>query len=60
MHRAERPSNNFSNTFTDNQAEQIKKGVVCVQILLENAPDLNTTESISRLNNLITYQSWSQ
>ena len=25
----------FSNTFTNNQAEQINKGVICVQILLE-------------------------
>ena len=25
----------FSNTFAHNQAEQIKKGVICVQILLE-------------------------
>ena len=35
MHKAERPSNYFSNSFTYNQAEQIKKGVICVQILLE-------------------------
>ena len=36
MHKAERPSNCFfSNSFTYNQAEQIKKGVTCVQILLE-------------------------
>ena len=35
MHKAEHPSNNFSNSFTNNQAEQIKKGVICVQILLE-------------------------
>ena len=35
MHKAERPSNYFSNTFTHNHAEQIKKGVICVQILLE-------------------------
>ena len=34
MHKAEHPSN-FSNTFTHNQAEQIKKGVICVQNLLE-------------------------
>ena len=27
MHKAERPSNYFSNTFKHNQAEQIKKGV---------------------------------
>ena len=25
----------FSNSFTFNQAEQIKKGVICVQIMLE-------------------------
>ena len=35
MHSAERPSNYFSNTFTHNQAEQIKKGVIFVQILLD-------------------------
>ena len=36
MHTAERPSLFFfSNTFTHNQGEQIKKEVICVQILLE-------------------------
>ena len=36
MHRAVPPSNYFfSNSFTDNQAKQIKKEVICVQILLE-------------------------
>ena len=35
MHKAVRPSNFLSNSFTYNQAEQIKKGVICVQILLE-------------------------
>ena len=35
MHKAERPSNYSSNTFTHNEAEQIKKGVSCVLILLE-------------------------
>ena len=35
MHKAERPSNYFFNTFTHNQAEQIKNGVICVQILSE-------------------------
>ena len=36
MHQAERPSNYFFfNSFTYNQAEQIRKGVFCVQILLE-------------------------
>ena len=35
MHKAECPSNYFSNSFTYNQAGQIKKGVICVQILLE-------------------------
>ena len=34
MHKAECPSNFFSNSFTYNQAEQIKKVVICVQILL--------------------------
>ena len=36
MHKAEGPSNYFfSDTFTHHQAEQIKKRVICVQILLE-------------------------
>ena len=35
MQKAERPNNYFSNTFAHNQAEQIKKGVICVQIVLE-------------------------
>ena len=35
MHKAKRPSNYFFYSFTYNQAEQIKKGVICVQILLE-------------------------
>ena len=36
MHKAERLSNYFfSNTFTNNQGEQMKKGVICVQIFLE-------------------------
>ena len=35
MHSTERPSNYFfPNTFTHNQAEQIKKGVIFVQVLL--------------------------
>ena len=34
-HKAERPSNYFSSSFTHYQAEQIKKGLTCVQILLE-------------------------
>ena len=55
MHSGERPSNYFSNTFTHNQAEQIKKRVFFVQILLENTPDLNTAQSISGLNSFITH-----
>ena len=35
MHKAEHLINYFSNTFTHNEAEQIRKGVSCVQILLE-------------------------
>ena len=34
MYKAVCPSNYFSNSFTYNQAEQIKKGVICVQFLL--------------------------
>ena len=32
-HKAKRPSNYFSNSFTLNQAEQIKERVIYVQIL---------------------------
>ena len=35
IHKAVLPSNFFSNSFTYDQAEQIKKEVLCVQILLE-------------------------
>ena len=35
MHKAVHPSNYFSNSFTYNQAEQIKKELICVQILSE-------------------------
>ena len=38
MHKAERLAIIFSNTFTHNQAEQIKKGVIFVQILLKIHP----------------------
>ena len=38
MHKAVRPSNYFSNSFTYYQAEQIKKEEICVQILLEIHP----------------------
>ena len=39
MHKAVRPSKLFfSNSFTYNQAEQIKKKVIYVQILLEIHP----------------------
>ena len=40
MHTAERPSNYFFHFFTYNPTEQKKKGVICVQILL----DINLTE----------------
>ena len=59
MHKAVRPSNYFSNTFIHNQAEQIKKRVFCAQYF-RNTADLNTVEAISKLNNFITYLSWSR
>ena len=34
-HKAERPSNYFSSSFTHYQAEQRKKEVICIQILSE-------------------------
>ena len=41
MHEAVRPSNYFfSNSFTYNQTEKIKKEVICVQLLL----DIHLTE----------------
>ena len=35
VHKAKRHRNYISNTFTHNQAEQIKTGAICLQILLE-------------------------
>ena len=50
MHSTERPSNNFFPTLShvnDNQAEQIKEGIIFVQInFVRNTPDLNTALSI--------------
>ena len=34
-HKAKRPNNYISSSFTHYQAEQIKKGVICVPVLLE-------------------------
>ena len=36
MHKAERPSNYVSQHFSHNQAEQIEKRVICIQILSES------------------------
>ena len=52
MHKVERPSNYFSNSFTCSQAEQIEKGVICVQILLE-IHLLNTVDSIFKVGQLL-------
>ena len=50
MHKAERPSNYFfSNSFTYNQAEQIKKGVICVQIFCQKYALLNTVDFILKV-----------
>ena len=54
MNSAKRPSNYFSNTFTHNQAEQIKSSNFCSNFV-RNTPDLNRAQSISRLNNIITH-----
>ena len=56
-HEAVRPSNYFfSNSFTYNQAEQIKKEVICVQILLE----IHLTEhGRFHFGQLFTHLSWS-
>ena len=54
MHKAERPSNYFvhiSNSFTHNQAEQMKKGVSCVQICWQYTR-LNTVQSTFKVEQL--------
>ena len=53
MHKAVRPSNYFSNSFTYNQAEQIKKEVICVQILLEIHLTEHGRFSFSRSGNFL-------
>ena len=59
MHKAVRPSNYFlSNSFTYNDAERIKKEVICVQILLEYTL-LNTVDFIFKVGQLFTHLSWS-
>ena len=59
MHEAMRPSNYFfSNSFTYNQAEQIKKGVICVRILLQ----IHLTEHgrfYFQCRQLLTHLPWS-
>ena len=51
MHKAERPCNYFFiNSFTHNQVEQIKKGVSCVQLLLEII--LNTVDFLFKVGHL--------
>ena len=50
MHKAKRPSNYFSNTFTHNQAEQIKKGVISDQNFVRN-----TSSEYGRFH----FQGWS-
>ena len=51
VHKADRPSNYFFQHFHHNQV-QIKKGKMCVQILLKNTPDLNTVESTFKAEQL--------
>ena len=51
MHKAERPSNNFSNTFTYNQAEQIKRSNLCPNFV-RNTSELNTIESTFKAEQL--------
>ena len=51
-------ASNFSNSFRHNQAEQIKKGVICVQILLaihlteHSSVDRKTLESVFKVEQL--------
>ena len=54
MHKAVRPSNYFFKSFTYYQAEQIKKEVISVQILLLNAVDF-----IFKVGKLFIHLSWS-
>ena len=54
MHKAGRPSNYFFQySFTYNQAEQIKKRVICVQILLETHLTEHGRFNFSRSDNFL-------
>ena len=52
MHKAERPTNFFPNTFTQNQTEQIRKGVICFSFFFTNTPYLNTVKSTFKVEQL--------
>ena len=52
MDRTESPSN-FCTIFTHNQAEQIKKAVICVQIVLETHLTEHSRFHFSMLDNFI-------
>ena len=55
MQSAKHPSNYFFPIFTHNQAEQIKKRSNFCPNFIRNTSDLNTAQSMSRLNNFITH-----
>ena len=56
MHKAERPSNYFSNSFTHYQAN----GVICVQILLDIHQTEHSRVHVQCLTVPFTQLSWSQ
>ena len=59
MHKAERPSNYFFPiALYNNQAEQIKKVVICLQIMLE-IHLLNMVDFIFKVGQLFTHLYWS-
>ena len=60
MYKAERPSIYCSNSFTRNQAEQIKTGEIFVQILLEMRKTEHSIVHFQGFTTAFTTASWSQ
>ena len=59
MHKAEGPSNSFfSNSFTHYPAEQIKEGVICVQMFYVIHPTEHRRVHALGGTNSFTYLSW--
>ena len=60
MLKAKRPGNYFANCFTHNQAEQIKKIVICVQMLLEIHQSKHGKVHFQGWLTAFTHFSWTQ